>query len=496
MLFNEQSFIFIFLPVVFVGLILLRCISLKFSVWWVILSSLFFYGFHAWEHVALLAGSIAFNYGFGLAIEKSANPRKRHYLLLFGVLLNLALLAVFKYADFLLGVLSAGQTLGLALPLAISFFTFQQIAYLVDIRKGKVSSPGFLHYSFFVSFFPQLIAGPIVRCQHILPQLKKGALGKLSSEWIWTGLCLFSIGLFKKACLADGIRPLAESIFTASTEGVVLSLAEAWVGATAFGLQIYFDFSAYSEMALGLGLLFGLRLPLNFNSPYKAVSMIDFWRRWHITLSEFLRDYLYKPLGGNRLGVARAITNVMLVMVLGGLWHGAGWTFVVWGAFHGILIGANHLFRAWRKSDGKSESSLVRTLPFRVATFATITLAWVFFRSEEFAPAFEMIESMLGFNGLDLPRVLGAVSQSDYFTFGGLFPNQVAQLGLLPFLAILLLLVWLSPNALNLLKVDSDLNSKIELPSGKLIFLCGLLFFWGVKVSFESITYDFIYFRF
>jgi len=496
MLFNEQSFVFFFLPVIFAGLVFLRAVAPALSFWWIILGSFFFYGFHGWEHVPLLAVSIVLNYCLGLAIEKSADQRRGHYLLALGVFCNLSVLALFKYADFFLGTVGSNHSLALALPLAISFFTFQQIAYLVDLRKGKVSSPSFLHYGLFVSFFPQLIAGPIVRCQQIIPQLKEGALGKLSSRAFWTGLCLFSLGLFKKACLADGIRPLAESTFGASADGTVLSIAEAWAGATAFGLQIYFDFSAYSEMALGLGLLFGLRLPLNFNSPYKAASMIDFWRRWHVTLSEFLRDYLYKPLGGNRLGVSRSIVNVMIVMALGGLWHGAGWTFVAWGVLHGCMIGANHLYRAWKEQNGGGRTSFMRRFSAHLATFAGVTLAWVFFRAEQFGPALEMIESMLGLNGMDLPRSLGLTGKGDHLRFDGMLPNQVVPITLLPFLVFLLGFVWFAPNSLQVMKVHLDESVPVRLPSCKVIFLCSILLFWGIKVSFEQTTHEFLYFRF
>ena len=496
MLFNEQSFIFIFLPVVLAGLFAFKALAPRLTCVWVVVSSFFFYGFHAWEHLPLLTGSVILNYWLGSRIQKSEKPKTKFNLMTLGIFGNLGVLAVFKYSDFFLLQLGYDEGFGLLLPLAISFFTFQQIAYLVDLGRGKLTNPGFLHYCVFVSFFPQLIAGPIVRCQKIIPQLKKGMLGKLSSEAFWTGLCLFSIGLFKKACLADGIRPLAESIFTASSQGTILSIAEAWAGATAFGLQIYFDFSAYSDMALGLGLLFGLRLPLNFDSPYKAVSMVDFWRRWHITLSEFLRDYLYKPLGGNRHGVSRSIVNVMIVMALGGLWHGAGWSFVVWGVLHGCMIGTNHLYRAWKEKNGGGTTSFMRRFSAHLATFAAVTLAWVFFRAEQFGPALEMIESMLGLNGVDLPRSMGFSNQCQYLSFGGLFPNQVADLGLLAFLPLLLALVWFCPNGLESLGLRHGEDSSIRYPSVMMIFLCGLLLFFGVKVSFESITHDFIYFRF
>jgi D-alanyl-lipoteichoic acid acyltransferase DltB (MBOAT superfamily) len=474
----------------------------KIALWWAMVCSVFFYGFHGWEHIPLLLGSIALNYGLGLAIEKRKGTPTSSRLLALGVTVNLIFLAIFKYADFLLSNLasftdSAATTSGIALPLAISFFTFQQIAYLVDLRKEKISTPTFGSYCLFVTFFPQLIAGPIVRCQRIMPQIVKGTLGQFSRETLWAGLCLFSLGLFKKTCLADGIRPLADEVFAAAQDGTILSLAEAWTGATAFGLQIYFDFSAYSEMALGLGLLFGLRLPLNFNSPYKATNIIDFWRCWHITLSEFLRDYLYKPLGGNRSGMTRGIVNIFIVMALGGLWHGAAWTFVAWGIMHGILIGSNHLLRAWRgmPNQGKPDS-LAKTWLFRLMTFACVTLAWVFFRSQEFGQAFEMLESMLGLNGIDLPRSFGNLEQGAFLRSGGLLPHQVADITLLPLLPVLLGIVWFTPNAMQLLKIDCDENISVPLPSAKITFLCGILLFFGLKVSFETITHDFLYFRF
>ena len=309
MLFNEQTFLFYFFPVVIVGVLVFRLRSSYLTSWWIILTSFFFYGFHGWQHLPLLILSVLVNYGIGLGIEKMAVKRSGHNLLIFGIVCNLLILAIYKYADFIISSFHLAYSLNLTLPLAISFFTFQQIAYLVDLRKGKMTTPSFTHYIIFISFFPQLIAGPIVRCQEMIPQLQKGLLGKLSSKNFWSGICLFSIGLFKKSCLADGIRPLVDAIFVVSSDGITLSLAEVWVAVLSFGLQIYFDFSAYSEMALGLGLILGLRLPLNFDSPYKAVNIVDFWRRWHITLSEFLRDYLYKPLGGNRLGVYRGVFN-------------------------------------------------------------------------------------------------------------------------------------------------------------------------------------------
>ena len=496
MLFNEQSFLFYFLPAVVVGLLVFRFKSVDLTSWWIILASFFFYGFHGWQHLPLLILSILINYGLGFGIEKRAMSRSGYYLLILGITCNLLVLAIYKYADFITSNFHLEYSLNLTLPLAISFFTFQQIAYLVDVRKGKVTTPSFTHYCTFISFFPQLIAGPIVRCQQMIPQLQKGALGRLSSKSFWSGICLFSIGLFKKSCLADGIRPLVDEIFSVSSDGISLSLAEAWVAVLSFGLQIYFDFSAYSEMALGLGLMLGLRLPLNFNSPYKALNIVDFWRRWHITLSEFLRDYLYKPLGGNRLGVNRGVFNVMLVMILGGLWHGAGWTFIMWGFIHGCMIGIYHFFRGLSQNKAPKNSTLLGNLLASFVTFVVVNVAWVFFRSEKMDSAFGMIKSLIGLNGISLPRSFEFLPIGKLVSFTGLFPNQAIDLGLLVFLPVLLVIVWFAPNAYQLLGLNPKEDSDIAMPSLKIIFLCGLLFFFGIKVSFETLSYDFIYFRF
>ena len=497
MLFNEQSFLFCFLPAVVVGILFLPLRSSYLRSWWIILASFFFYGYHGWQHLPLLIISILVNYGIGFGIQKRAVNRSGHYLLILGIVCNLLILAIYKYADFIISSFHLEYSLNLTLPLAISFFTFQQIAYLVDLRKGKVTTPSFTHYLTFISFFPQLIAGPIVRCQEMIPQLQKGLLGNLSSKNFWSGICLFSIGLFKKACLADGISPLVEPIFESSSTGTTLSMVEAWLGATAFGLQIYFDFSAYSDMALGLGLLFGIRLPFNFDSPYKAVNVVDFWRRWHVTLSEFLRDYLYKPLGGNRLGIKRSFFNATLVMLLGGLWHGASWTFVFWGLLHGLFIGFNHLTRAFAKDRGETDGQPFWRLSVnRLLTFVFVTFAWVFFRSQDFQGAFSMLHSMIGLNGIDLPRSLGFSSESDLFRFNGLFPNQVTNFLILPLFLFSLIIVWFMPSSLKILGLARDAKSPLRAPSNMVILLCSALLFWGLKVSFEQTTHEFLYFRF
>ncbi len=342
------------------------------------------------------------------------------------------MLGYFKYANFFVDNLNAlvGSSLTLEtiiLPLAISFFTFQQITYLVDAYRGETREYHFLHYALFVTFFPQLIAGPIVHHREMLPQFARDTLYRLKAEHLAVGITIFTVGLFKKVVLADGIAIYATPVFEAAEAGVVLTLFEAWGGALAYSLQLYFDFSGYSDMAIGLARMFGIRLPLNFNSPYKASSIIDFWRRWHITLSRFLRDYLYIPLGGGRKGEARRITNLMITMLLGGLWHGAGWTFVLWGGLHGVYLVINH---GWRRLFPVNQSGRLRKSFGWLLTMLVVVVAWVPFRAESMEGAMQMLTAMVGGNGLSLSEQLtgklGGVEQwliSQGVVFHGMFSN-------------------------------------------------------------------------
>jgi alginate O-acetyltransferase complex protein AlgI len=333
MLFNSYTFIFIFLPIT-----LLVFFSIggkghhRIAIAWLVAASLFFYGWWNPAYLSLILGSILFNYAVGVALsnlqaQSSASHLTKKIILSFGILVNLFLLAYFKYANFFVDNLNSlsGSNFHLQtiiLPLAISFFTFQQITYLVDAYKGETREYNFLHYCLFVTFFPQLIAGPIVHHREMLPQFVKNTIYKFNHQHLAIGLTIFFIGLFKKVVLADGVAVYATPVFEAAEQGVMLTFFEAWAGALAYTFQLYFDFSGYSDMAIGIARMFGIRLPLNFNSPYKSVNIIEFWRRWHITLSRFLRDYLYIPLGGNRKGKFRRYINLMITMLLGGLWHG------------------------------------------------------------------------------------------------------------------------------------------------------------------------------
>ena len=400
MLFNSHEFIFLFCPTVFFVFFLLARRNYRLGLAWLTAGSLFFYAWWNPPYLILLVGSVIFNYFIGESLNRY-QARKKPILTL-GIAANLLLLGYYKYTNFLIDTwnILSGSSIHLAsilLPLAISFHTFQQIAYLVDTYRGETKHYRFLDYLFFVVFFPQLIAGPIVRHDEIIPQIANKTSFQFEWRYVCLGLTIFSFGLFKKVVLADHVSILSDHIFglPATTH---LSFVEAWLGALAYALQIYFDFSGYSDMAIGLALIVGIRFPMNFFSPYQANNIIDFWRRWHITLSRFLRDYLYIPLGGNRYGPVRRHVNLMLTMFLGGLWHGAAWTFVVWGGLHGGYLIINHV---WRHLDisKRWEARLVWRATSRLITFGAVCFAWVFFRSTSFSGAQEIISSMIGFNG-------------------------------------------------------------------------------------------------
>jgi D-alanyl-lipoteichoic acid acyltransferase DltB (MBOAT superfamily) len=406
MLFNSYVFIGAFLPAT---LIVYRLLCLtgrpRLPLLWLVAASFFFYGWWNPAHTPLLFVSIVANYLIGLRLTAPGNSAlTKRGLLAAGIAGNLALLAYFKYSVFI--VENVGALAGLdfsiravVLPLGISFFTFQQIAYLVDAAEGEASEYRFLDYCLFVTFFPQLIAGPIVHHREMMPQFQRPEAMRFSHADFAMGLTFFVAGLWKKVVLADTLATFATPVFAVAADQP-LTASEAWTGAIAYALQLYFDFSGYSDMAIGLGLLFGIRLPFNFASPYKAVDIIDFWRRWHMTLSQFLRDYLYVPLGGNRKGRARRYVNLFLTMLLGGLWHGAGWTFVIWGALHGVFLIVNHGWRALRSSLGwNSTGTAVGVWVARGITFLCVTVAWVFFRAESVGEATGMLRAMAGVNG-------------------------------------------------------------------------------------------------
>ncbi|MCR6735261.1 MAG: MBOAT family protein [Afipia sp.] len=394
MLFSSFTFVFNFLPAVLLAFAAARRHSPRAGVLVLLGASLFFYG--AWRPVYLLLflASVGMNFSLGLLM---ADPRRRRPIGVIGVTINLAALCYFKYINFLLDNVSAltGTPLPFAsiiLPLGISFFTFQQIAYLVDVMRGAPVERDIISYTLFVSFFPHLIAGPLVHHAEMIPQFKRGTASR-SSVLAARGFAIFAAGLFKKVVIADNLAQFATPVFAHLDSGGGVTASWAWLATLAYTLQIYFDFSGYSDMAIGLGLMFGIRLPVNFRSPYKSLSIIEFWRRWHITLSRFLRDYLYIPLGGNRLGKVRRYLNLLITMLLGGLWHGAGWTFLIWGGLHGVYLGINHL---WRSAIGVGNPRGPMRVVSWAVTFMAVVLAWVFFRAATLGGAWRALKGFAG----------------------------------------------------------------------------------------------------
>lgn len=417
MLFNSIPFLVYFLPIVLLGVLALRhWRSVEACKWWLLGASAFFYGYWEWRYLLLLFGTIAANFVIGRKLDALEDHHKeRRLFLVAGVTLNLGLLFVFKYFDFFIDNIEFmfGFDINLfkiILPLGISFFTFQQVAFLVDSYQRKhQSNYSFADYAVFVSFFPQLIAGPIVHHNDFVPQLKGKLFARPTAAMFAAGLTIIIVGLFKKAVLADGLAPTVDLMFGDVAAGATLTLLEAWLAALAFAGQIYFDFSGYSDIAIGLGLLFGLKMPENFASPYRSTSIIDFWRRWHITLSTFLRDYLYIPLGGNRRGNARRYINLFTTMLLGGLWHGAAWTFVIWGGLHGAYLTINHLFNnILQRMPALQKLSMSRFGIFLgwALTFWAVMLAWIFFRAESLDAALNIAAGYIGFNGIYAPPQL------------------------------------------------------------------------------------------
>lgn len=448
MLFTAFEFVFLFLPATLLGYWLLRRASYLAGVLWLVAASLFFYAFWNAAFLWLLVPSIVVNFFLGRALDACPPGLAKKILLGAGIAANLAVLLYFKYAGFLAANLDllVGSKIELGaivLPLGVSFITFQKIAYLVDAYRGHARDPSFLRFALFVSFFPQLIAGPIVHHAEIMPQLLPSRLKGVRAVTLAAGLGLFALGMFKKVVLADGIAPGANLAFADAARGIEPGLSAAWAGALSYTLQLYFDFSGYSDMACGLALMFGVRLPANFFSPYKATGIIDFWRRWHITLSRFLRDYLYIPLGGNRRGPARRYVNILLTMTLGGLWHGAGWTFVLWGLYHGLLLLVNHAWHGW----WGDRRPLTRPVAVLI-TFLAVMFGWVLFRSETMQAAILMVEALLH---------IGSGAAAD-----ARIPSSLEWARII----VLLAAVWLLPNSVQLMRrafLLSDDNTRAHL---------------------------------
>ncbi|MDQ1341383.1 MAG: alginate O-acetyltransferase complex protein AlgI [Campylobacterota bacterium] len=411
MLFNSYEFLFFFLPVTFGIYFWLNKKRLTYaSKAWMVFASLFFYSWWNIIYLPLILGSILFNFTVGTSISRMENTERkkaisRKTLLSFGIVSNILLLAYFKYMDFF--ITNANTILGInwdliqvILPLGISFFTFTQIAYLVDAYRDEIKEMDYLNYTLFVTFFPHLLAGPILHHKEMMPQFDSLKSKVINHKNISTGIFLFSIGIFKKVVIADTFAQWGNAGFGTSS---ALNFFEAWATSLSYTFQLYFDFSGYTDMALGIALLFNIKLPINFNSPYKALNIQDFWRRWHITLSRFLRDYIYIPLGGNRNGELRTYSNLFTVFLIGGLWHGASWMFIAWGALHGIAI-VTH--RAWQQMGRKMNSLLAWFI-----TFNFINITWIFFRAKDWEDAKNVLFGMIGLNGIIFPE-----KYAKYFT--------------------------------------------------------------------------------
>jgi alginate O-acetyltransferase complex protein AlgI len=514
MLFNSAEYLFLFLPLGFIVFVLLsRGSSTQGQITWLILASAYFYG--SWNplYLLLICSSIVVNFYVGRTLAATPHDRRRLWLSA-GVVFNLGLLAYFKYAGFFVDSLN---TLGnwlipipeITLPLAISFFTFQQIAYLVDVSRDDCQEYEFRRYALFVLFFPQLMAGPIVHHKEVMPQFSfLRPAGQLRTD-ISVGLTIITIGLFKKVVMADSLAELSNPVYAAAAQGETISTLDGWVATLGFSFQIYFDFSGYSDIAIGSARLFGIKLPENFKSPYKSRSVIELWNRWHITLSRFLRDYLYIALGGNRRGKIARYRNLFLTMLLGGLWHGAAWTFVMWGALHGTFLCINHGWRAIQKKLGVRNLGSIPlvSLFYVLLTFLAWSVATVVFRSQDLGSAllildaafvsFTMAPDLILVNTLteSLPQRLMLLAGVD----GGTYATVYFMFG------IAAAICWLLPNSQELMHQYDPVISSPGSATGKsnwiswrptLLFACGFGALLSLSLlNLSSIT-EFYYFQF
>lgn len=413
MLFNSDAFLFVFLPFVLAGFFACGAVARGACVAWLVAASLAFYAWWNVAHLWVPVVSLAFNFAIATAIDRGRDrPRRARLLLAFGIAANVLLLFNFKAlispwfgASGEAGAFST--SLAIAIPLGISFITFQQIAFLADTWRGRVVAPRAGEYACFLMFFPQLVMGPILHYRDIAPQLSAPGFGRANAVDIACGLSILAVGLFKKVMIADNLAPSVDRIFDMVAQGVPLSPVEAWGVAIAFQFQIYFDFSGYADMAIGIGRMFGVRLPINFDAPYRAVDRFDLWRRWHITLAVFMRQYVFMPLVKNRLLPMRAWVALLATTVISGLWHGLGWTFLLWGVAQGLLLLGDHAIRQWlpARAPGRDLITILRI----AATLVLTAAMGVLFRSSDLDAAHRLLGSLVGTEGFWVPQPLVAL---------------------------------------------------------------------------------------
>lgn len=478
MLFNSIEYIFIFVPFVIIIYFLFnknKLIILAKS--WLIFSSLIFYGWLQPKYILILLFSIFFNFSIGRTLNENYKINKK-FVLFFGIFVNLGILAYFKYMDFFISELNTFchlniDLLKIALPIGISFYTFQQISYLSDSYQGKTKEYDFLNYTLFVVFFPQLVAGPIVRHQEVIPQFQNLKNKFINWKNISIGLFLFTIGLFKKVVIADTLAIYANLGFSIDSG---LSFLEAWLSILSYTFQIYYDFSGYTDMALGIALMFNIKLPKNFNNPYFAIDIQDFWRRWHMTLSLFLKDYVYIPLGGNRKGAIRTYINIFIVFFICGFWHGAGVLFILWGIVHGIAMIINRLW--------KSLNINMPILLARFLTFTFISLSWILFRAENFTTAKLLYKSAFCCYGFAIPKIYGSMIE---------FSPKISSIEgyetfLLFFIPLLIAIIYI--NSIHKLKYDFKPN-KTFANIILILFVISILVIINPDCSSEFIYFNF-----
>lgn len=473
MLFNAYIYLLLFLPVSVLVYTLLRQRSAESSLLWLNLCSFFFYGWWNPAYLPLLLGSITANYYLGRQLSARKNTQSANYWLLGGVILNLGLLGYFKYTDFALANLNillgtTFQPSGIILPLAISFFTFNQIAFLVDAREGMTEEYRFNHYCLFVTFFPHLLAGPIVHHRELIPQFSNAPnTGNQPSLWA-VAITVISFGLFKKVIMADSLGFYADQVFSGAAVGANLNSTDAWIGMLAFTLQVYFDFSAYCDIAYGSALLFGIRLPQNFLSPYKSANIIDFWKRWHITLGRFITSYIYTPLmrtstGGVTFSKAMIITLISMTLV--GLWHGAGWNFILFGFAHGLMLVINHLWRSLPAHKKFSTQSFYHNTSIAL-TFLLVMLSLVLFRADSLSTALSLYQQLFDFQAWQWTHHVRQPVISDLARQFSIELNPMVKI--FPLLIFSLGWIFLMPNLQQVMKDPEYATHHIPQPATRL----------------------------